>query len=610
MTSNFAFRPAFARLCPIGFLLLALISPALLPAQDTAAKEDAKATAPKETAPKETAPKETAPKETAPDQAAPKASDSKPQASPENKPPTAPETKPKATKPTNPATNGQSLGPAPFWSEKKNTTQALPIVSIEGSRKLLETYGIDESQLRRFEDNAPLSETDREPLIKVLYRLPSFGADRIATWRESPPAWEKMQADPQTYRGRVFTVSGKVVQIEGIALDERQASRLDFGGYYALTLEVAGSDQIVIALVREIPKAWKPGKTISYTASIDGVFLKTGASPDAPQGIDAPAKPDADKAEPDAAAAAASSQPLYFAAVQPAWKPASKEEGVPESWVKLAEWGMDIGQFDTISRRNRKGLGAADREGFYQMLAATKNAPAGELEKLASTEFDLPPLLVDPASQHGKMMYVEGSARKIVRIEVTEADIQKRFGITHYFEIDLLIPLGDQIIKLANGDNDAKAPEYRNHFPATICVLQLPAAWKKYEIQEGAQAGELVHEFVRIPAVYFKLWSYHNEYVSRFSEDQRQPAPLFIGGMPQPVVVERSFNAVTSVLLLLLAVAAVGVFWFGLWRFRGEDSKFKKDTFNKQFEVAEGESLNDMGIQASKGPDFSNLKGK
>ncbi len=505
-----------------------------------------------------------------------------------------------AEKPAAKKKDGTSLGPAPFWADKKNKPQALPLVSIEGSRKLLETYGLDESQLRRFEDNAPLTQTDREPLIKVLYRLPNFGADRVAMWRETPPAWEKMRDDPQPYRGRVFHIEGKVLDITATALEEDLASRLDFGGYFTVTMQVKDSPQKVIAFVRQIPKSWKPGGAIQYTASIEGIFLKTGSADGDSNKIDGEEK--------EAEAKPSAPAPLYFAAMQPAWRPESTDEGVPESWVKLASWGMDVGQFDAIKRRNRKGLGAGDREGFYQMLAATANAPEGELEKLARGEFELAPLLVDPVSQHGRMMFVEGSARKIVRIEVTEADIQKRFGITHYFEIDLLIPLGDQIIKLADDADDKKAPVYRKHFPATICVLQLPEAWKKYERQDGATAGELVHELVQIPAIYFKLWSYSNEYVTQFGEEQRQPAPLFIGGMPQPIVVERGFNMVTSALLVLLAVAAVGVFWFGLWRFRGEDSKFKKDTLGKQFEVAEGKSLNDMGIQASKGPDFSNLK--
>jgi len=523
-----------------------------------------------------------------------------PAAKPPVKAPAAkPPVKAPAAKPPLKAT-GKSLGQAPFWAEKKNAARALPVVAIDGPRELLETYGIDESQLRRFEDGQPLTETGREPLVKVLYRLPSFGADRIGAWREPAPPWKKMIATPQEFRGRIFAVSGTVVKIEATALEEPQASRLEFGGYYTVTLQVAGPGGTAIVFTREIPQAWKEGKQAGFTATIDGIFLKTGAPPaDTPAEKKAGGKEDAKKT---------ASPPLYFAAMRPAWHPVSEDEGAPASWVRLAKWGMDVGLFDAIKRRNRKGLGAADREAFYQMLAATGAAPAGELEAVASTDFKLPPLLVDPASQHGEMMFVEGSARKIVRIEITEADIQKRFGLTHYFEIDLLIPLGDQIIKLATGPDDDKAPEYRKHFPATICVQKLPAAWKKYERQEGAKAGELIHEQVRIPVVYFKLWSYHNEYVSQFSEDQRQPAPLFIGGMPQPVVMQRGFNMVTASLLLLLAVAAAGVFWFGLWRFRGEDSEFKKETFDKQYEVPEGKSLNHMGIKANNGPDFSNLK--
>jgi hypothetical protein len=133
---------------------------------------------------------------------------------------------------------------------------------------------------------------------------------------------------------------------------------------------------------------------------------------------------------------------------------------------------------------------------------------------------------------------------------VQDPDVRARFGIDHYYEIDLLIPLGDRTLKFGKDAQD-KAAVYENEFPATLVVRQLPP---------GLSVGENTHQLIRADGVFFKIWTYKSEFAARHK--QRQPAPLFVATQPEAVVVETPTNWVVSTLVFaafFLAVTVVGI---------------------------------------------------
>ena len=92
---------------------------------------------------------------------------------------------------------------------------------------------------------------------------------------------------------------------------------------------------------------WLVDEPIDESAACDALFLKVGdAMADEPQ--------------------------LIFAANSVGWFPdhADPEHHIGKSQIALARLGMDVSTWDAVATAKDHSLTAADREGFYQLLAA------------------------------------------------------------------------------------------------------------------------------------------------------------------------------------------------------------------------------------------------
>jgi len=123
-----------------------------------------------------------------------------------------------------------------------------------------------------------------------------------------------------------------------------------------------------------------------------------------------------------------------------------------------------------------------------------------------------------------------------------------------------------------------KNPVYRNAFPATLIVRELPPELKE---------GENVHEPIAADGVFFKVWTYRSSYTSKFG--QLQPAPLFIAIRPQVVEPETPGSWITgaivsAALLLALGVTAIIVWFYGqLDRGARSKRKLRAETLDFRF---------------------------
>src|SRR5207248_1320399 len=118
-------------------------------------------------------------------------------------------------------------------------------------------------------------------------------------------------------------------------------------------------------------------------------------------------------------------------------------------------------------------------------------------------------LLEKPADHFGEIMQIEGIARRVMRIAVNDADINSRFGLDHYYEIDMFLPLGAASLHFGKGPKEDAGPTYRNSFPATLIACELPA---------GLAEGENIHEVIRAEGVFFKTWAYRSPFASKFKQ--------------------------------------------------------------------------------------------
>lgn len=412
---------------------------------------------------------------------------------------------------------------------------------------LLQRHGIDAGQLGNLVDGQPPGPREEETLLQILYRLPRIPLEALHRRRNDSGDWSQLLARPAEHRGEVWLVAGRAKRVERITVPAEAAERVEFAHYFRVTVELDARPHQAAICTREVPQAWPVGEPLDERCEALGFFLKLGRP-------------------------LAGGMQLVLAAPRAMWFPdrADPARGIGPDQLYLARCGLDIGLFDAVRSRNGKSLGLADRECFYQLLAAVGRAAEDSFRRHARRPLDLAGLLRDPASQHGRMMTVHGTVRRVVSISVGEKDIRERFGIGRYYQVDVFVPLGDLVVRIGEPPPGKDAPTFTASFPVTVCALDLPA---------GLQEGENLSQDVVIPSVFFKVWAFRSEYMSAFEDGRRQPSPMFVARLPQVVgeaQARRSRGAVAAGFILLAVLAG---FSYGIWKWERRDERLRRKWF-------------------------------
>jgi len=446
-----------------------------------------------------------------------------------------------------------------------------------GPRDLLRRMDLDDSHFDNVRDHEPVGEVDEELILKLIDRLRQFRLEDLERWAHTAFPLQEVWEQPDEYRGQIFWMAGRLIGLERFELPEEMAMRFGMTAYYRCTIRGSGNRGVVQVYTRRLPDAWKKvlaaGETFDERVTLYGCFMKF-------------AGPTLEEARP------------VFVARRVAWHPPTK----------LGNLGYDVGLLDTA--RTGKPLGAHDREAFYAMLAAVMRAEPGQLMQWAQRRleelpedqvrvdegkkyFSVVPLFNDPRNQRGKLFWLQGTARRIQRIEVNDPDIRARYGIDHYYQIALFTP------------DSASLGGYRN--PIWFCVRELPEG-----MPSSAKTDFTAH--VRVAGFFLKTWAYRRDALPEEIESGMnspvQLAPLLIGRRPIYIPPPEGVGlhpAVGLVAGLLFVVALAGI-WIAVWRYNRADREFQRRTLAKQYQTPEGVSLNDLGIEARDGPDFTGLR--
>ncbi|MDA1053919.1 MAG: hypothetical protein O3C40_26005 [Planctomycetota bacterium] len=458
------------------------------------------------------------------------------------------------------------------WSDQQAQLGDLPARRMTHARELLHLLSIDESQLAGFADGKPLGAQDEETVNRILYRIPRFPLNDLHRWAQSTENLSALIAAPNDHRADTFLIRGRTTKIERVEILPEAVERLEFDHYFRIHVALDASPHTAVLCCRETPAAWASGELLGEPIVAYGLFLKLGESK-------------AQRTE------------FAFATPHIGWLPSAPNAavGITTDLVQLAALGMDVSLFDDVRPLNQKPITQADRECFYQLLAAVGKADANAIRSHARPTVDLAALLQQPATQHGRLMVVRGTARRAMNIRVNDKDIQERFGIDHYYQIDVFIPLDDQVVRLGK-QADGAGPTFTNSYPVTVCVLRLPP---------GLPEGTDIREEVSIPAACFKLWAYPSRFVSAYDQKQLQVSPMFMGVEPRVIQFDASQNPYIGFAVAGIFVALLALAWIALWRTGRNDSKFKRNILTRRFEVQPGNSLNDAGIEEPGEPDFS-----
>jgi len=422
------------------------------------------------------------------------------------------------------------------WELPPRTAE--PVLRLPSNpAEILERFDIGPTQLANLVDNQPLTPSEHDLVLKMLYRLPRLGRENLSRWRKANVDWDQLVAAPNDYRAQVVHFKGRALRAEKQSLPPDQAELYEFSHYFRVTLALDRAPHQALILTRRIPAAWPFDQPLDEPTSADVLFLKL-----------------------------ANSQ-LVFATPALEWRPDQPNPSyhIGPDQLALSKLGLDVSLWDDVRHTNDQPLTAADREGFYQLLAALSRPDGRQLRSQTKNPLDVVPLLKNPANHFGQILPVQGIARRALKVAVTDADIQTRLGINHYYEIDLFVPLVGPKLQFEGDKKGGPKAVYENTFPVTLIVPALPA---------GLPEGENLHERVRADGVFFKIWTYRSGYTSRVGQLQR--APLFVSANVRFMRAAPTANWVTSSLVLVVLALTLGVAAVIAWAYGREDPLGRK----------------------------------
>ncbi len=369
-------------------------------------------------------------------------------------------------------------------------------------------FDIDERYLADFVDDRPLDGAEREKLLLILYRLRQFPAASLEKFSNLPDALQSLKEHPSDFRGELFDVRGIVTRVTREDLAPELRERLQIAACYRCQV-VTDSGMATVIYTLTVPQAWKLDQSLDELCSASALFIKR------------------EKKDHDAHAELNQATDFVFVAPRVAWYPRNF----------LGELGMDYGLLDGVRDRTRLD----ERECFYQMLAAVSRAAEQAIEREGQQELarlksewdaserngaldakerqaarralasakrnasDIVPLFNQAQAQRGKLFVVRGEALRAIEVRIDDPDIVSRFGLRHYYELDVF------------------TPDSQNN-PLVCCVAELPS---------GMPEGDDIRENVCITGFFLKSWAFDATSLRNSPSAQKKPvrqqlAPLLV----------------------------------------------------------------------------------
>ena len=418
-----------------------------------------------------------------------------------------------------------------------------PVRGLADPRQLLYLYGIDESHLRFLIDGEDLLPEEIDVVTKILMRFDDLGHENILRWISPSVPWEELVLDAEKHRIGFFRVQGIARRVQRQEIVPEAAVLYGFDHFFWIFLDMPGGQKVRVAS-RKIPSSWPLDVPLSEPAAARAMYLKHGLEEHG-------------------------GEFFLFSASRIEWYPevVSSSLGVSDGLVALAGMGMDVSLFDDVRSRNRRSLGSQERDCFYRLLELL----GGETQPAQAIQpgpVELIELLRSPQQHHGDYLDVKGTVRRITRIEIPDKDVQLRFGIQHYYQMDLFMPLGDQTIQIKLNPNDEQGLKFTNQFPLVACVQQLPPhlASAQRQLEEGTYAGSMLNEAIRLRGFFFKIWGYQSSFSSTDDTPRRQLSPMILAFEPEVVDLETGQDGPLGLVLSVLFAAVLLGIWLFTWR--------------------------------------------
>ncbi len=457
------------------------------------------------------------------------------------------------------------LGPfcIPTLAEESDLSAHLSVRPDASPREMLGLLGMGDDFFAGFASGEPLDDAERDKLLRLMFRLGQMSKAVLETHANPPLDVTRIGDDPGARQGEIFNLRLNVLRVDRIDVPPDLREKFGFEHYYKCQVDASGQPATLYAL--RVPSAWKLERAIDENGETLAMFIKELPSVVRPpaenvneQNVDGPASKDV-------------SSQFLFVADRVAWHPPTM----------LGRLGMDYGLFDEVRDRSK----LTEREAFYTLLAITRTVSPALLDRNTRQLFekqneelqrvirnpdvsakmraeaerawervqqgatDVVPLFNDPAGQRGRFVVLRGEALRAVKVRVDDVDVVKRFGIDHYYEIEII------------------TPDSQNN-PIVCCVTAVPP---------NMPLGDAIHEDVRVAGFFLKSWAFDtrksNSKVEQGSQRARQLAPLVIGKRVELLTRPRigaPTQSITLAAALLIVFVVVGV---AMWLIRRSDRR-------------------------------------
>lgn len=436
-------------------------------------------------------------------------------------------------------------------------------------------------------DNAPFRSDEQPAWFASLAAVRNAEPATLAAQSVGVVGYAALNSQPDAYRGRVVTVSGRVLQVDAT---EPAANDLGVERLWRVTMQGAGGEVWPITVYTlEVPQpAEQP-----YDASAFGVFFKKLSYRWA-EGIGSTPVVVAKRLE-----TTITQQPVANAApIVQANEPDidfSTPPGESLGRALLTDLGFDTQLFDNVLDKQR--LRGEESEAFYALLGAIGQTPASQLarlaragledyaarrlsgvgdtlrdrqvaraiqEELSKSRYSVAPLFIDGPAERGELIVLDANVRRAVRVDASDSDAAARHGLDHYYELEAFT-------------------EDSQNLPIVFVVRDLPP---------GFPVGDAIRQPARLAGFFFKQWAYRSRTLTDEGDDRRQFAPLLVGRAPIPLVAPESSAVGPGTVLGLIGAVALAVTSLALWRLSRRDREYEAATLSRFRKGGDGSALN------------------
>jgi hypothetical protein len=362
----------------------------------------------------------------------------------------------------------------------------------------------------------------QESLLRIVRRLAQIDLAILA--RPLPPLPAVDRAAPPT-PGALWHITGsatawRAFEISGGGETDVQKS------FYLVSIDVEGMGSGWV-VANEIPAAWRSESFRFPAATAANMFFLGWLS-------------EGEKVGP------------LFAARRLAWFPGPNAVELGPAGKALGSAGFDAGLLDLVESRPTEEI---SRDEALCLLQLIKAAPDALESASPLPPLDVVPLLENKSTRAGEAYTVRGSVRRVTPIDVEDNAMAQSIGLPRYYQLDVFVPLGQRRINLAT-PNNADPLTFEHEFPVSVVVARLP---------EGMAEDRQPDQQVRIPAFFFRLWTYPSALSRRSDPAARQVVPLLVGGEIELVDQGGQVFDHTVTWFVLLSVVLGGLFFCGLW---------------------------------------------